>query len=393
MRLGLLLLMLCYTLSQFYRGFLPVLAGVLAEDIGASPQDLAHASGLWFLTFAAAQLPIGWALDRFGAKWTTAALLGGGAGGGAVIFATAQGPAALNVAMVLIGAGCAPILMAAYYLIARSYPPQMFGTLAGLILGMGSLGNLAGSVPLAWAIGWIGWRASLLVLAAAAVICAAALALFLRDIVKDPTNPPQGRMRDLWAIPHFWRIAVMMACVFGPVAAIRGLWLGPFVADVYGADAQGIGRVGLAMGAAMICGNFLYGPIDRWVGSRKWPILGGSLGAMACLLALWAAPGAGLWQVGGLLTAVGFLGACYPAIMAHGRAFLPAHLTGRGVTMINLFAIGGAGVVQLASGPLYLAMSQRAASVSAGYGGLFGAFAVLGLLGCAVYAFARDARS
>ena len=210
MRLGLLLLMLCYTLSQFYRGFLPVLAGVLAEDIGASPQDLAHASGLWFLTFAAAQLPIGWALDRFGAKWTTAALLGGGAGGGAVIFATAQGPAALNVAMVLIGAGCAPILMAAYYLIARSYPPQMFGTLAGLILCMGSLGNLAGSVPLAWAIGWIGWRASLLALAAAAVFCAVALALFLRDPVEDPANPPQGRMRDLWATPRFWLIFVSL---------------------------------------------------------------------------------------------------------------------------------------------------------------------------------------
>ena len=42
-------------------------------------------------------------------------------------------------------------------------------------------------------------------------------------------------------------------------------------------------------------------------------------------------------------------------LVAHGRAFLPAHLMGRGVTLINFFAIGGIGVMQFATGALVTA--------------------------------------
>ena len=66
MRIGLALLCFAYVLSQFYRTFLAVLTGPLAEDIGAGPEDLALASGLWFLVFAAMQVPVGSALDRVG---------------------------------------------------------------------------------------------------------------------------------------------------------------------------------------------------------------------------------------------------------------------------------------------------------------------------------------
>lgn len=66
MQAGLIVLCLAYVLSQFFRAFLAVLTSVLARDTGAAPDDLAAASGLWFLTFAAMQLPVGWALDRFG---------------------------------------------------------------------------------------------------------------------------------------------------------------------------------------------------------------------------------------------------------------------------------------------------------------------------------------
>ncbi len=59
MKVGIFFLVLAYVLSQFYRAFLAVLSPVLALDIGAGPQDLALSSGLWFLTFAAMQIPVG----------------------------------------------------------------------------------------------------------------------------------------------------------------------------------------------------------------------------------------------------------------------------------------------------------------------------------------------
>ena len=157
MKIGIAALMLAYVLSQFYRAFLAVLSPVLKAEIGATAENLASASGLWFLAFALMQIPVGAALDRIGPRLTASVLLAVG-GVGAAVFAMATGPGAINLAMVLIGIGCAPVLMASYYIFARSLAPAVFGTLAGVMIGVGSLGNLAASLPLSMAVAAIGWR-------------------------------------------------------------------------------------------------------------------------------------------------------------------------------------------------------------------------------------------
>ena len=88
MRSGIVALVLAYVLSQFYRAFLAVLAPTLAADLQTNAQELAQASGWWFLTFALMQVPVGWALDKIGPRRTTAFLLAIGAGGAAGAAAT-----------------------------------------------------------------------------------------------------------------------------------------------------------------------------------------------------------------------------------------------------------------------------------------------------------------
>ena len=56
---------------------------------------------------------------------------------GALLFATARSASGLGLAMLLIGAGCAPVLMASYYIFARTYSAAVFGTLAGAVLSDG----------------------------------------------------------------------------------------------------------------------------------------------------------------------------------------------------------------------------------------------------------------
>ena len=158
MKVGIASLVLAYVLSQFYRAFLAVLTPVLKMELGVTSEDLAAASGTWFLVFAAMQIPVGIALDRFGPRWTTALLFGLFGGGGAMLFAFASGGIEINLAMALIGVGCSPVLMASYYLFARLYPPAIFATLTGIVIGVGSLGNIASSLPLAFAVDLLGWR-------------------------------------------------------------------------------------------------------------------------------------------------------------------------------------------------------------------------------------------
>jgi len=387
MKTGLVVLCLGYVLSQFFRAFLAVLSLDLERDIGATPEDLAFASGLWFLVFAGMQIPVGWALDRIGPRLTAAALLLVGGAGGAAVFAAATAPVHVGIAMGLIGVGCSPVLMASYFIFAREYPPARFATLAAVMLGVGSVGNLVASYPTALAVELMGWRATMVGLA----VVSAAIAVGLWVTVQDPARvetEQKGSLLDLLREPALWLILPLMLVAYAPSAALRGLWAGPYLNDVFGLDTAQIGTATLVMGAAMIAGTFVYGPLDRIFGTRKWVIFGGNaLGAVALgLLCLWI--DSAVWISVLLLAVIGFLGASFPVIMAHGRAFVPPHLVGRGVTLLNLFGIGGVGIAQFATGRIHAATGG--VYPAAPYTAIFGFFALTLAIGCVIYLFSRD---
>ena len=389
MKAGIVTLIAGYLFSQFYRAFLPVLTPALEAELGATPEGLGRASGLWFLAFAAMQIPVGWALDHIGPRRTAAILLGFAAAGAAV-FALATAPGHILWAMVLMGIGCSAVLMASYFIIAQTFPARMFGTLAGVVIGVGSLGNIASSLPMAWASGVFGWRATMWGLAGLTLAIAVLILVVVRDPVKpDGHGEAKGSLLTLLKIPALWAIFPLMFVNYAPAAGLRGAWTGPYLRDVYGLDADGIGTVTLAMGLAMILGNFTYGPLDRVFGTRKWVILTGNLASASAVFGLWVFPASGLLTSTLLVAAAGFFGASFPLIMAHARAYFPPHLTGRGVTLLNLLGIAGVGLFQFASGWVYEG-AEVAGDPVAGYRAVFLFFAVPVLIGGLAYLFSRD---
>jgi nitrate/nitrite transporter NarK len=139
----------------------------------------------------------------------------------------------------------------------------------------------------------------------------------------------------------------------------------------------------------MILGTFAYGPLDRVLGTRKWLIWGGSMAVVVLLgvLILW--PQAPVWAPIAMMAGIGFFGASFPVVIAHGRAFVPPHLVGRGVTLLNFFGIGGVGLMQFASGRIHAQMAGSA-DAAAPYVALFAFFAATLLIGCLIYLFSRD---
>lgn len=391
MRLSIGFLVAGYVLSQFYRACLAVLTPVLKAELGASAGDLAVSLGLWYVAFGLMQLPVGEALDRIGPRRTVGIVLALGGGGGAAAFAMASGPWGIHLAMVLIGIGCSPVLMGSYYIFARSFSPALFGTLAAAVIGVGSLGNLAGAAPLAAVVEAFGWRATLWALAGVTLAVAGAILVFTRDPARAERAPGQGSgsVLDILRLPGLWLLLPLTMANYTAAAGIRGLWAGPYLTAVHGADAALIGKVTLVMGLAMVAGNFAYGPADRLFGSHKRVVLIGNAGLCAALAALWLMPDAGLWTVAALLAAVGFLGASFPVIMAHGRAFFPTHLVGRGVTLLNMFSITGVAIAQFASRPVFEAAS-RTGDARTAYATLFLFFLLPLLAGLGFYIFTRD---
>ena len=383
---GIIALTLGYTLSQFYRAFLAVLSSTLQAELGATPGDLAISSGMWFLAFALMQLPVGWALDHIGPRRTAAVLLALGGGGGAAVFALATAPWHLHVAMALIGIGCAPALMAAYYIFAHDYPAALFGTLTGAMVGLGSAGNILGAAPLVSLIHAIGWRDALWLMVALTLAVAAVLALTVRDPVHD-AGPPRGRLSDLFRLPAIRMMLPLIFVSYAASAAIRGLWASPYLRDVFGADDVTVGRATLVMGIAMVVGNLAAAPMVRLAGSERRAVIAGHLVAVVTLSVLWVAPDWGLTPAIAALGLIGLTGTNYTLLMAHARKFLSPHLVGRGMTLLNMASIGGVGVMQFASRPLYTGAAAELAPPAA-YALLFAFFLVPLIVGFALFLLA-----
>ncbi|MDA0700592.1 MAG: MFS transporter, partial [bacterium] len=79
-----------YLLSYFFRSTNAVLADDLRRDAGLGPEQLGLMTSLFFLVFAAAQLPLGAALDRWGPRWVPAGLMLATVAG-SLVTATADG--------------------------------------------------------------------------------------------------------------------------------------------------------------------------------------------------------------------------------------------------------------------------------------------------------------
>ena len=96
--------------SQFYRVSNAVIAPELMRELSITPEAMGFVTGIFFLVFAAAQLPVGILLDRYGLRRTMSglfliAVLG------SIVFALAEDVFWLAVGRGLMGLGCAAGLL------------------------------------------------------------------------------------------------------------------------------------------------------------------------------------------------------------------------------------------------------------------------------------------
>lgn len=393
---GLIWLGAGYVLSQFYRAFLAVLTPSLAADLGATKADLALASGMWFFTFALMQFAVGVGLDRVGPRRTAGALLAVAGAGGIGLFAIALAPWVITVAMGLIGIGCAPLLMASLYIFARTQAPARFATLVSVFIGIGTLGNVAAAAPLALAGDMIGWRAVAGVLCVVTLVVAAGITTQVRDPETVRDGDDDGGLSGyfkLLSMPVLWLIFPVMIVNYSAAAGIRGLWAGPMLADIHAAEATLIGNVTLVMALSMAVGSFIYGPLDTLFNTRKWVAFGGMSIGLVAIIAVALQPAMPVLTLAILFAVIGLTGMVYGVIMAHAKGFFPDTLTGRGITLMNFFSIGGVSVIQIASGRVVTAAAAGADPAGpAAYAALFWFYAVLFVVTLAIYLFSRDSK-
>jgi MFS family permease len=385
-----------YIVSQFLRNSIGVIAPNLAAELALSPAEIGLLSSTFFLVFAAVQIPVGVALDRFGPRLC---LLAGAAVtvAGTVVFAAATSPGALIAGRALLGLGTAGSLVASLAVYARRFSPERFATLTGLQVGIGTVGTLLATAPLALSAATIGWRASFLGVGAFTLLAGLLVAL----VVRGDARPHGGHetLRESLAgilavmrTPSVGRLFVMNLVAYSTFGLVVGLWGAPYLTHIYGYSLQERGSFLLIPVLTQIAGSILWGPMDRVVGSHKLPVLLGA-GTTAAALGYLALVGTlGPWMLVVWFAAFGFLSAFGPLLIAHGRALFPLRQIGRGLTVLNMGAMGGVFLAQAVSGfviELFPTASDGAYELAA-YQAVFALQAAFILLACLVYSGSRD---
>lgn len=394
----LVVLTLAYVLSQFFRTALAVVAPEVAQDLNLDPARLGLLSAAWFWAFAAAQIPIGVALDRWGPR-RTVSLLFACAGLGCGLLAAARALPLAVMGQVLIGIGCAPVFMGTLMVLARFYDTRRFASLSALLLAIGSGGTILGTTPLAMVAEVLGWRAAFLAMALAVAVVALLVVLVVRD---GPKGPPKAGQERLGAVltgvgavmrnRRLWAIVPLSLTGYAVLVTVRGLWAGPYLAEVHGLAPVPRGQALLVMSLAMIGGTLAYGWIEGRLDRRREPVLVGTTGAVLALAALAFVPPGAAVMASSCLAVFGWLGMTYALLMAQGRRFLAEHEIGRGLTFLNCACFTGAAALQSASGLVVELGTGPGGRDAATYRLLFLALGGVLTVAALVYARSEDRR-
>ena len=339
-----------YFLSYFFRSTNAVIAGDLSRDMELSASQLGFMTSLFFLTFALAQLPIGAALDRFGARRTTSTLMLAGVAGN-LLFSVAPSFPLLALGRALIGLGMAGVLMGALKTFSTVFATERFAQVSSIFVGLGSLGALAAATPLTLLNSAFGWRT--VFAGGAAVILASAL-LVARfghsSAITTATTKDKGGFGTLFHRLDFWRIALLNFALGGTMFAYQALWAGPFLSDVRGLDEVAVGNLLLLMGLGVMAGYFLMGRLSGKVGVPVTLVLGATVLTLVQVALALASPTWPHLVLATLFVSFGVAGAFNVLTFAHVRFIFPLSMTGRAITAMNIFGIGGSALLQWSLG-------------------------------------------
>ena len=366
-------------MSTFVRTANAVIADDLVRDVGLGSAQLGLMTSMLFLVFAAVQLPLGSALDRFGARWVTSGTMLA-AVAGCIVFAIGDSFGSLALGRALMGIGTAGILMGGLKALSGYLSTRSFASVSGILVAFGSSGALVAATPLAWLAATVGWRWVFVAGSIALLAASAGVAAFGRSApdANAAAATRGGSFADIFRRGRFWSLAAMAVAITGVSFAFQALWAGPYLVTGRGMPAIAAGNVLFALSLGVVLGYLVWG----WMGARLGPARALALAAaifIATQATLGFLPPLGRGLVTALFFVLGITGSASVLLFVLARSMFPLELTGRAVTAVNLFMFGGGFALQSSLGLMIeMATPAEGSAPDRAYGAMFLATAALG---------------
>ena len=349
-----------YYLSYLYRTVNAVISPQLSAEIGLTAADLGLLTSVYFISFAAFQIPLGVLLDRYGPRRVQSALLLVAALGGA-LFAVSENFGLLIFARGCIGLGVSGCLMGAFKANALWWPKARLPLVNGFTMAFGSFGALSATVPVEALARIVGWRGIFVLLAVLTVAAAVLIFFVVPDRATDAAPGKRGggileqfgEMREIFGSAYFWRLGILMFVHNAAFLSYQALWMGPWLRDVAGMDQGEVARGLLYFNIGMFMGVVALGAVADTLqrfGIRLITMIGFGIAVSIATQIMFAFEATAF--AAPLCFIFGFFGSSAVLVYALLSQRFPIHLIGRVNSAQNMLSFMAAFVAQWGIGAI-----------------------------------------
>jgi MFS family permease len=254
-------------LGSFYRSVNAILGHDIVAELHLSAEDIGLLTSVFFLVYAGVQIPLGMALDRFGARRVSAVLFLI-AGISAFVLAKASDFGIMLVARGAMGLGVSVAFMGALKSVVDWVPREKLPFTNSLIMMMGGAGVMAATYPVEYMLGFTDWRGIFFWLSVVTAVVVAAI------FVLPPEKPRTAAAQSVSALrgviqvftnKDFLRMVPLGSSAQGVNMAMSSLWAGPWLRDVSGLTREGAAAVLFGMATTITISALCIGSIGGFL--------------------------------------------------------------------------------------------------------------------------------
>jgi predicted MFS family arabinose efflux permease len=263
-----------YFCSIFHRVGIAAIASDLQLDFNTNASILGLMSGMYFYSYAVALIPAGLMADKFGVR-KTLTTFGLVACLGNLLFSFSPTITVLSLARALIGFGVGGFYICALKALATDYPRKRYATLTGVLTSLGNIGGIVAASPLALLSLAFGWREAFL-LVLFVMIFFVGIIWFVTDKEPEKLIPKKrsalADLRTVFGNRELLKLAPVPFFVYGFFVSFQGLWVGPFLMNVYGMSKATASVFFMFIGVGFVIAFPIAGFVSDRI-KRKKPVL------------------------------------------------------------------------------------------------------------------------
>jgi len=342
-----------YFFSIFHRVGTAPIATNLVTDFNTDNSVLGLMSGMYFYSYAAAQIPVGIMLDKIGTR-KTLTLLGIVASIGNLLFSLSPTVSILALSRGLIGFGVGGFYISALKTLAERFNPKKYATLTGALTSIGHVGGVVASSPLALLTLSLGWREAFLIVFLLMFLFVTVAWFTIKDnedkLLKEKRSIRQD-FRKILSNRQLLKIMPVPFFIYGCFVSFQGLWAGPFLMDVYGMSKANASLFFMFISIGFMVAFPLAGIISDKLNRKKPVLLTGIILSLLYWL-LMSIFGAVLDNYQ-LLALLAFLGISYGItciFLTIPATMFPLEIAGSAIASLNIFNFIGGGFFQYLMG-------------------------------------------